>query len=297
MTTAGVHLEHLNAASADDFVATLATIYEHSPWVAAAVAGQRPFASLASLNAAMVSAVRAAPLAQRLALIKLHPDLAGKAERAGAMTAESKAEQGGVGLDRLSETEYARFHQLNGAYREKFDFPFIICVRRHTRDSILRQYERRLQNAAGAELETALSEICRIATLRLNDRVEAADVLPVAGHLSTHVLDTHGGCPAEGVAFTLSELGDDGSRRLILKAVTDRDGRTSAPLIGGRPVPIGRYELRFDIGAYYAAREIPVADPPFLQSVPIEFHIAEPEGHYHVPILVTPWSFSTYRGS
>ncbi len=297
MTTAGVHLEHLNAASADDFVAALANIYEHSPWVAAAVAGQRPFASLASLNAAMVSAVRASPPAQRLALVKLHPDLAGKAARAGAMTAESTAEQGGAGLDRLSETGYERFHQLNDAYRKKFDFPFIICVRRHTRDSILRQYERRLQNAPEAELEAALGEVCRIATLRLNDRVEAADALPVAGHLSTHVLDTHGGCPAEGVALTLSELGDDGSRRPIIKAVTDRDGRTGAALIAGRPVPVGRYELRFDIGSYYAARGVPVADPPFLQSVPVEFSIAEPEGHYHVPILVTPWSFSTYRGS
>lgn len=297
MTTAGVQLKHLNAASADDFVAALANIYEHSPWVAAAVAGQRPFASLASLNAAMVSAVRAAPSAQRLTLIKVHPDLAGKAARAGAMTAESNAEQGGAGLDRLSEAEYARFHWLNGAYREKFQIPFIICVRRHTRDSILRQYERRLSNAPEAELETALGEICRIAALRLNDRVEAADALPVAGHLSTHVLDTHGGRPAEGVAFTLSELGDDGSRRLILKAVTNRDGRTGEPLIAGRPVPVGRYELRFDIGSYYAAREIPLADPPFLQSVPVDFSIAEPEGHYHVPLLVTPWSFSTYRGS
>jgi 2-oxo-4-hydroxy-4-carboxy-5-ureidoimidazoline decarboxylase len=297
LTTAGVQLEHLNAASADDFVAALANIYEHSPWVAAAVAGQRPFASLASLNAAMISAVRAVPLAQRLALIKLHPDLAGKAARAGAMTAESTGEQGGAGLDRLSEAEYARFHQLNDAYREKFQIPFIICVRRHTRDSILRQYERRLRNAPEAELEAALDEICRIAALRLNDRVEAADALPVVGHLSTHVLDTHGGCPAEGVALTLSELGDDGGRRLIVKAVTDRDGRTGAALIRGHPVPIGRYELRFDIGGYYAARRIPAADPPFLQSVPVEFSIAEPEGRYHVPILVTPWSFSTYRGS
>ncbi len=296
MTTTRVHLEKLNAASAEDFADALANIYEHSRWVAASVAGQRPFPSLASLNAAMASAVRAAPPAQRLALIRLHPDLAGKAARSGAMTSESTAEQGGA-LDRLSEAEYARFHHLNDAYREKFPIPFIICVRRHTRDSILRQYERRLQNGPETELETALGEICRIAALRLNDRVEASDALPVTGHLSTHVLDTHGGCPAEGVALTLCELGDDGGRRLLLEAVTDRDGRTGAALIAGRPVPVGRYELRFDIGAYYGAREIPLADPPFLQSVPVEFHIAEPEGHYHVPLLVTPWSFSTYRGS
>lgn len=242
MTTTGVHLEQLNAASAEDFVDALANIYEHSPWVAAGVAGQRPFVSLAALNAAMVSAVRGAPPAQRLALIKLHPDLAGKAARAGAMTLESTAEQGSAGLDRLSETEYARFHHLNDAYREKFHIPFIICVRRHTRESILRQYERCLQNQPEAELETALGEICRIAALRLNDRVEAADALPVAGHLSTHVLDTHGGCPAGGVALTLSELGDDGGRRLIVKAVTDHEGRTGTL----RKPPRGQRQTMWD---------------------------------------------------
>jgi 2-oxo-4-hydroxy-4-carboxy-5-ureidoimidazoline decarboxylase len=297
LTVASVHLEQLNTAPADDFVAALAGIYEHSPWVAAAVAGQRPFAGLASLHAAMTAAVRAAPPAQRLALIERHPDLAGKAARAGEITAESKAEQGGAGLDRLLDAEYARFHRLSDAYREKFRIPFIVCVRRHTKDSILRQYERRLQNTADAELEAALGEIGRIAALRLHDLVEAADALPVSGRLSTHILDTHDGRPAEGVALTLCELGDDGSRRLLVKTVTDHDGRTGAPLIGGGPVPIGRYELRFEIGAYYASRNVPAADPPFLQSVPVEFSVAEPEGHYHVPLLVTPWSFSTYRGS
>jgi 2-oxo-4-hydroxy-4-carboxy-5-ureidoimidazoline decarboxylase len=297
MTAVRVSLEHLNAASADDFVAALAGIYEHSPWVAAAVAGQRPFASLKALAAAMAAAVRAAPPASRLALIALHPDLAGKAARAGEITAESKFEQGGAGLDRLSAAEYVRFHLLNDAYREKFGFPFIVCVRRHTRDSILRQYERRLTNEADAEVEAALSEICRIAALRLSDKVEAADALPVSGRLSTHVLDTHGGRPAEGMALTLCELGDDGSRRPIVSTVTNHDGRTDAPLIAGRPVPIGRYELRFGVGAWYASRGTPAADPPFLQSVPVEFQIAEPEGYYHVPLLVTPWSYTTYRGS
>jgi 2-oxo-4-hydroxy-4-carboxy-5-ureidoimidazoline decarboxylase len=290
-------LEQLNAASAGDFIAALADIYEHSPWVAAAVAGQRPFSSLNALAAAMAAAVVVAPPGQQLALIAQHPDLAGKAARAGAMTAESTSEQGGAGLDRLSEEDYARFHRLNDAYREKFHIPFIVCVRRHTRESILRQFERRLQSVAENELETAITEIGRIAALRLADRVEAADALPVSGRLSTHVLDTHGGHPAAGVALTLCELGDDGSRQPIVGTVTNHDGRTAKPLIGGRPVPIGRYELRFEIGAYYAARETPAADPPFLQSVPIEFHVAEPEGHYHVPLLVTPWSYTTYRGS
>ncbi len=292
-----VSLEQLNAAGRDDFVAMLASVYEHSPWVAAAVAGQRPFASLASLNAAMVAAVRAAPLAQKMALIELHPDLAGRAAQAGNITPESRSEQGGAGLDRLSETEYASFRRLAGAYRDKFAIPFILCVRRHTKESILRQYERRLQNTPEIERETALDEIFRIAALRLSDRVKADDQLPVTGRLSTHVLDNHDGVPAAGVALTLSEVDNDGARRMIVQAVTNHDGRTDAPLIARRPIPIGHYELRFEVGAYYASRKIPTADPPFLQSVPIEFFIAEPEGHYHIPLLVTPWSYSTYRGS
>src|SRR5882762_6648542 len=146
ITATSVRLEQLNAAHADDFVAALAGIYEHSPWVAGAVAGQRPFASLASLNDAMAAAVRAAPPAQRLALIERHPDLAGKAARTGDITAESKSEQGGAGLDRLSDAEYALFAQLSEAYLQKFHIPFIVCVRRHTKKPILRRYKRRLQN-------------------------------------------------------------------------------------------------------------------------------------------------------
>ena len=92
----------------------------------------------------MTAAVRAAPADARLALIRAHPDLAGKAARAGALTADSTNEQASVGLDRLTEEEFARFHRLNDAYKAKFGIPFIVCVRRHTKDSILRQFERRL---------------------------------------------------------------------------------------------------------------------------------------------------------
>ena len=80
-------------------------------------------------------------------------------------------------------------------------------------------------------------------------------------------------------------------------SLQEADGRTDQPLIGGRPLPIGRYELRFTVAAYFASQQAVLADPPFLDVVPIRFAIAEPEGHYHVPLLVTPWSFSTYRGS
>jgi 2-oxo-4-hydroxy-4-carboxy-5-ureidoimidazoline decarboxylase len=290
-------LEQLNSINTNDFVSALADVYERSPWVAAAVAGDRPFASLAALHSAMLTVIQSAPAAQRLELINLHPDLAGKAARAGTMTAESKAEQGGAGLDRLSDIDYERFQRLNDAYRRKFGIPFIICVRRHTKDSILQQFERRLQNTTESEHAVAIKEILRIAALRLDQSVVAPDTLPVFGRLSTHVLDNHDGRPADGMKFALCELGGNGAHRIITEAVTNPEGRTDTPLISGRPVPIGRYELRFEVGQYYAARGTPTADPPFLQSVPIEFSIAEPEAHYHVPLLITPWSFATYRGS
>jgi 2-oxo-4-hydroxy-4-carboxy-5-ureidoimidazoline decarboxylase len=290
-------LESLNSAAPADFAAALGGIYEHSPWVAEAVSGQRPFGTLAALHEAMVEAVRAASADAQLTLIKGHPDLAGKAARAGTLTPDSVSEQASAGLDRLSDAEFARFHQLNDAYQAKFGFPFIVSVRRHTKDSILRQFERRLAHSAADERETALTEIVRIAALRLDLRVQAPDKLKLSGRLSTHVLDVHGGTPAERVGIALFEISDTGEARLLLRAVTNRDGRTDAPLIAERPVPIGTYELRFAVAPYYAARGVALADPPFLDVVPIRFAVSEPEGHYHVPLVVSPWSYSTYRGS
>jgi 2-oxo-4-hydroxy-4-carboxy-5-ureidoimidazoline decarboxylase len=293
---AKVALAELNAADEAAFMTALGDVYEHAPWVAQAASKQRPFPTLAALHKAMMAAVRAATAEQQMALIKGHPDLAGKAARAGAMTEDSKAEQASAGLDRLSEAEFAQFHRLNSAYREKFGIPFIICARRHNKDSILQQFERRLQNSMAAETETALGEIFRITALRLDQRLEAADRLDVHGRLSTHVLDTHSGRPAAGVTIELLELSRSGEHRVIARATSNRDGRTDAPLIGERPLPIGRYELRFHVGDYFARLKPSQGDPPFLDVVPVRFAIAEPESHYHVPLLVTPWSYTTYRG-
>ena len=294
---AKVALGSLDAADEAAFVAALGEVYEHAPWVAQAVWHQRPFATLAALHEAMMAAVRVAPAEQRLTLIRGHPDLAGKAARAGTMTHDSKAEQASAGLERLSEAEFAQFHRLNGAYREKFGIPFIICARRHGKDSILQQFERRLQNGTAEEAETALAEIFRIAALRLDQRLEAADRLEIHGRLSTHVLDTHSGRPAAGVCVELLELSAKGEQRIVACAATNRDGRTDAPLMAGQPLPIGRYELRFHVGEYFARLAARLDDPPFLDVVPVRFAVAEPEGDYHVPLLVTPWSYSTYRGS
>lgn len=292
-----ISLDELNRVGAPSFVAALEDVFEHAPWVAQAVADRRPFATLAALHAAMCAAVRDQAEDRRLDLIRAHPDLAGKAVRAGELSAHSASEQSSVGLDALSEQEFETFHRLNAAYRDKFGFPFVVCVRRHTRASILGQFERRLRHDRSDEIATAIDEICRIAALRLDERIDAPDRLPVHGHLSTHVLDTFAGRPAGGVAIELFELSGGAEMRLLRKAATNSDGRTDRPLIGGQPLPIGTYELRFAIGGYYAARGVALAEPPFLDLVPIRFSVAEPEGRYHVPLLVTPWSYSTYRGS
>jgi 2-oxo-4-hydroxy-4-carboxy-5-ureidoimidazoline decarboxylase len=291
-----ISLDALNEGSADDFVEALSQIYEHGRWVAEAAVADRPFPSVAALATALRSAVAAAGEQAQMVLVAGHPDLADKTGGAGALTGESRSEQVGAGLDRLSEDELAEFHRLKDAYRSKFGYPFIICVRRHGRDSIFNSAEARLENEPDREFETALAEINRIAALRLADTVEGAD-MGVHGHLSTHVLDSHSGKPAKGIPVRLLELSSRSHPRLVAEAITNQDGRTGEPLIGGRPLPIARYELHFRIGAYFAERNVPLADPPFLDEIPIRFGIAVPEGRYHVPLLITPWSYSTYRGS
>jgi len=116
------------------------------------------------------------------------------------------------------------------------------------------------------------------------------------GRLSTHVLDTVNGRPAAGVAITLDRLGPDGSRERLAAVVTNADGRTDAPLLAGALVP-GTYELGFAVGAYFRTLGTALPEPAFLDLVPLRFGIAEPDGHYHVPLLASPWSYSTYRGS
>jgi 2-oxo-4-hydroxy-4-carboxy-5-ureidoimidazoline decarboxylase len=290
-------LDALNAATSVEFVTALANIFEYSPWIADAAAAGRPYATLAELRDAMMAVIEKASSEDRMKLIRSHPDLANKTQRAAGLTADSTSEQDGAGLDRLSSNEFILFEQSNNAYKAKFGFPFILCVKRHTKDSILDAFRRRLKNSAAEEEQAAVAEIGRIATLRLAQQVVSRDELPVFGHLSTHVLDSHAGKPAAGVEVQLVELSRHGESRTIVKTVTDQDGRTGRSLVHGRPVPMGTYELRFKTAAYYTKLGVALSDPPFLDTIPIQFSIAEPEARYHVPLLMTPWSYSTYRGS
>ncbi len=288
-------LDSLNTLSVDGFTTAVGDIFEHAPWVAEGAAGRRPFPTVAALHEAMVTVVRESPAERQLAFIRAHPELGSKVKRLD-ITVESQSEQGSLGLDRLSEAEFTKFSELNKAYSEKFGFPFIICVRRHTRDSILRQFERRLSNDTETERKTALDEIALITRLRLVDKVDGPGKPKTDGRISTHVLDNVSGKPAQGVTISLYEIGAS-ARGLLAKAVTNSDGRTDQPFVSGAPLRIGTYELQFEVAAYFKAKETTQAEPAFLDVVPIRFSVAEPEGHYHVPLLVTPWSYSTYRGS
>jgi 2-oxo-4-hydroxy-4-carboxy-5-ureidoimidazoline decarboxylase len=295
--TERIPLDALNAASRAAFVSELDGIFEHAPWVAEAAFEQRPFSTVADLHAAMMGAVLSRPAPEQEAFVRSHPELAGKAARAGDIAPASVSEQAGLALNSLSDDEFERFESLNSEYGRRFGFPFVVCVRRLTRDNLLYAFERRLANDRATELRTALEEIGHITRLRLVERVDGPGVPPVYGRLSTHVLDTSIGRPAENVRIELFEIGRS-ARALITERVTNADGRTDQPLISGMPLRAGTYELLFHIGSYFAASSgAPPGEVPFLDQVPLRFGISQPEGVYHVPLVVTPWSYATYRGS
>ncbi len=289
-------LDTLNSATRESFVATLGDLFERASWVAEAAFSKRPFATVADLHDAMMQAVLASPRERQIAFLKGHPDLAGKAARAGAIAAASVSEQAGLGLDRLSDAEYETFQRLNGAYLTRFGFPFIVCVRRQTRDAVLASYGPRLVNDEAAELKRALEEIAHITRLRLVEAVEGPGMPATIGHLSTHVLDNYHGEPGAGVRVELFEVGASG-RALIVDTVTNAGGRTDEPLIHGKPLRRGRYELLFHTEAYFRQRGVALPDVPFIGDAVLRFGIDQPEGRYHVPLVVTPWSTATYRGS
>jgi OHCU decarboxylase len=165
-------IEEVNGLDRKGFVARFGSLYERSPWVAEGAWRGRPFDGFAELHEAFVKAMHEAPRERQLALIRAHPDLAGKAAIAGKLTAESAREQASAGLDGLTPEEYEDFHRLNTAYSNRFGFPFIVCVREHTKETILADAAARLGRPRPEEIETALGEIARIARLRLRDLVE-----------------------------------------------------------------------------------------------------------------------------
>ncbi|MEO5755205.1 MAG: 2-oxo-4-hydroxy-4-carboxy-5-ureidoimidazoline decarboxylase [Chthoniobacterales bacterium] len=160
-------LSEINALDDESFTVRLRGLFEHSPWVAARTASQRPFVSPDELLAALCRTVSQAREEEKLALLRAHPDLVGNS----LLTNESRTEQKSAGLTNLTPDEIERFREFNQRYREKFGFPFVICARLNKKETILQAFPVRLSNSRQQEIEAALEEIFKIAELRLQDLV------------------------------------------------------------------------------------------------------------------------------
>lgn len=162
-------IDDINHLPRAEFEARIGPIFEHSPWIASAAWERRPFGSREDLLAALFEAVEAAGADRLMDLIQAHPDLVGRLARQGALTKESTKEQASAGLLTLDAATVARFEEKNTAYRERFGFPFIICARLNSVDTILQAFEARLANTRDDEMRAAWNEIRKIAALRLED--------------------------------------------------------------------------------------------------------------------------------
>ena len=162
-------LADLNTADRAAFTAALGHLFEHSPWVAEETWPRRPFRDAAHLHAGLCGTMLAAAPERQLALIRAHPDLAGRLAQQKKLTAESNREQASAGLDQLTDAELAEFTRLNDAYKAKFGFPFVICARLNAKSAILAAMHARLPHDAVTEHAAALAEIGKIAQLRLQD--------------------------------------------------------------------------------------------------------------------------------
>lgn len=171
MTRARVTLKELNAADRNRFVSVCGPLFEQSPWVADRAWPRRPFTSLAALHRELNAAVEAATAEEKINLIRAHPDLVGGMAGGSQLGELSRQEQAAAGLDSLSPEEAALFRAYNSSYHEAFGFPFVICARQNRKEAILRAFPERLRNSRDLEIVTALSEVAKIAWLRLREAV------------------------------------------------------------------------------------------------------------------------------
>eukprot|EP00934_Nitzschia_sp_Nitz4_P006837 Nitzschia sp. Nitz4//scaffold57_size113557//66106//67079//NITZ4_003996-RA/size113557-augustus-gene-0.181-mRNA-1//-1//CDS//3329554861//6827//frame0 len=278
----------------------LAGIYEHSPWVsetliAKGVESLQSISTVSALAAAMKSVVDDADTDKKKVLLCAHPDLCEKVAALKNLTKESQEEQSKAGLQTMEGAELEKFTILNQTYREKFGFPFILAVRNATKYTVLSALEGRVSNPIETEFSTALQQVHKIAWMRLLSKYYSAEY---PGFLTCHVLDTANGCPAANMRIELTRLSPPESAGKVGDFVTNEDGRlTGGPALKGEDFMVGTYEWTFYAGDYFASQGTFTSGQPFLDVIPLRFGIDNPDDHYHVPLLVSPWSFSTYRGS
>lgn len=316
MSTSKIPLPDLLSSPRDEFLTHVGGIYEKTPWVAENFYDDE-LASTASLAKSRITNVRIlcdelkrrvdeASDEKQLLLLNSHPDLCHKMDKLSKekeeLTAESQEEQRRAGLGDLTLEERAKFDTWNEAYKAKFGFPFILAVRNATKYTVLSAMEGRSTSSStrAEEMACALSQVHKIAWMRLLELVGPANENEGhGGFLTCHVLDTANGSPAAGMRIELFQFSADGSRMLIKEFVTNADGRLpGGPALSKSDFRVGTYEWVFYVGDYFASRGMSrIAGTPFLDVIPLRFGLDDPTDHYHVPLLVSPWSYSTYRGS
>jgi 2-oxo-4-hydroxy-4-carboxy-5-ureidoimidazoline decarboxylase len=164
-------ISQINQLGQAEFVRAIGPVFEHSPWIAKATWARRPFVDLDNLHRELCKTVKNSGEEKQIGLIRGHPDLVGRAALAGTLTRESNNEQASAGLNKLLPKKINLFQKQNAAYREKFDFPFVICARLNKKEAILAGFEQRLKNSRTREIKTALEEIFKIAEFRLQDLI------------------------------------------------------------------------------------------------------------------------------
>jgi len=334
--TGRLSMAEVNALDRDAFVARFGGVFEHSPWVAEAAWESRPFASAVALLDTMLRVVRNAPEERRMALIKAHPDLGARLAMTEASTREQQgagldrltpAEYGE--LSALNRAYAAKFgFPFILAVRGKTKEEIVAAMRARlgrseeeerceSMDQIGRIAAFRIADLVEEAAGTAAREIAGGADATLETAAGVGGPAEAAGgaagtaaarglagpgaggpsgRLTTHVLDVMRGRPAAGMRIELFRLGEGVSlsREKLRDVRTNADGRTDGPLLAGEALRAGVYELVFHAGDYF--REVG-ADIGFLDEVPVRFRIADPDAHYHVPLLAAPGGYSTYRGS
>jgi len=263
--------------------------------------------------------VKSSPSEVQLELLKSHPDLCLKLEQIDAdaaqqkdkldITEESRQEQGRAGLSTLTPTERQNFTQWNDAYKSKFNIPFILAVRNASKYTVLSALEGRLtakNSSQHEEIAHALFQVDKIAFMRLLEKVTyKSNESGHGGFLTCHVLDTANGIPADGMRIELYKYNNNdnhdakNNKQLIQTFITNSDGRLpNGPALAGSDFTVGQYQWMFYVGDYFARfASSRICGTPFLDVVPLNFGLDDPTDHYHVPLLCSPWSYSTYRGS
>jgi 2-oxo-4-hydroxy-4-carboxy-5-ureidoimidazoline decarboxylase len=300
-TTAKPTVSELLLKPKEDILAFLGCIYENSPFVAARLfdihgddSSNWKITNVHELFLSMSNIVDISSQEEKLQLIRSHPDLCEKIDKLRTLTLSSQHEQTSAGLHTLTDEERTRFADWNEKYKAKFGFPFILAVRNVTKYTVLSAIEGRLNLSWDTEFAGALYQVHKIAWMRL---LAAFHITHPKGFLTCHVLDTAQGCPASNMRIQLHRLTPPEKAGLVGEFITNTNGRLDNPALQGEEFVVGSYEYTFFVGDYFARSNFKTCGTPFLDVVPLRFGIDNPEEHYHVPLLVSPWSYSTYRGS